>query len=148
MDDDEWGTRIFTGHAVDAFMWKTGQIPGYVVAVWKGRHVAEPTQLTALENANYWVEISQVGRAVEACFQPAKMNYLTLGNSVPHLHTHIVPRPWSGDPNPNGPLLFDALDHPRQADNAVRTNAVRVRQVLQRTSPGAESNRHRGANSG
>jgi len=58
------------------------------------------------------------------------MNYLTLGNGVPHLHTHIVPRPWSGDPNPNGPIPFEALDHPRQADDAVHTNAADVQQVL------------------
>jgi hypothetical protein len=28
IDDDEWGTRVFSGTAVAAFVWKTGVIPG------------------------------------------------------------------------------------------------------------------------
>jgi len=30
---------------------------------------------------------------VEEQYQPAKMNWLSLGNGVPHLHVHLVPRP-------------------------------------------------------
>ena len=44
-----------------------------------------------------------VGRAVRAQFDPVKMNYLTLGNTVPHLHTHVVPR-YRDDPAPGGPI--------------------------------------------
>lgn len=32
------------------------------------------------------------------------MNYLTLGNAVPHLHTHLIPR-YYGDPAPGRPYL-------------------------------------------
>lgn len=34
------------------------------------------------------------------------MNFQTLGNALPHLHTHIVPR-YIGDPAPGEPLPFD-----------------------------------------
>jgi diadenosine tetraphosphate (Ap4A) HIT family hydrolase len=33
------------------------------------------------------------------------LNYLTLGNTMPHLHTHIVPRPWD-DEEAAGPFSF------------------------------------------
>lgn len=43
-------------------------------------------------------------KAVERLFAPAKLNFETLGNALPHLHTHIVPR-FVGDPTPGRPLL-------------------------------------------
>ena len=42
------------------------------------------------------------------------MNYLTLGNALPHLHTHLVPRQ-ADDPVPGGPLPFDVLDQGRRS---------------------------------
>jgi diadenosine tetraphosphate (Ap4A) HIT family hydrolase len=68
-------------------------VPGYTVAVWNGRHVSESTQLAGEQAAGYWPETLRVGRAVEQGFEHAKMNYQMLGNTVPHLHAHIIPRP-------------------------------------------------------
>jgi diadenosine tetraphosphate (Ap4A) HIT family hydrolase len=89
--ENGWGIRVFTGEHVDAYVLKSGSITGYTVAVWNGRHVSEPTELQPEEAAGYWPEVLHVGRAVEQAFEHAKMNYQMLGNSVPHLHTHIVP---------------------------------------------------------
>ena len=36
-----------------------------------------------------------------------KMNYETLGNSLPHLHTHLVPR-YTDDPRPGQPFPLSA----------------------------------------
>lgn len=135
VEDDEWGVRIGVGRAVVAVMSATGVIPGYVVAIWAGRHVAEPTQLSAGEVADYWAEVTRLGRAVESTVEHAKLNYLTLGNGVPHLHTHIVPRPLT-DPAPHEPLPFRFLDEGRQDPSVVRENARRVREALDRASGG------------
>jgi len=42
--------------------------------------------------AGYWLDVTAVARAVDAEFHPVKLNLMTLGNWVPHLHTHVVPR--------------------------------------------------------
>jgi diadenosine tetraphosphate (Ap4A) HIT family hydrolase len=47
---------------------------------------------------------------------PVKLNYDVLGNAVPHLHTHIVPR-HADDPRPGWPFPFrdsDPLAMPEQ----------------------------------
>jgi diadenosine tetraphosphate (Ap4A) HIT family hydrolase len=88
------------------------------------------TQLASDQASAYWGEVTRIGRAVEICFEPAKMNYLTLGNNVPHLHTHIVPRPWTGDPDPNRAPDFGYLDAPRQPEAQVRDTAQRLRDCL------------------
>ena len=85
-------------------------LPGYCIVVWKFGHVAEPTELDDDGATGYWRDVLAVERAIQTRFKPMKINLLTLGNWVPHLHTHVVPRyqddplrlPWvpgPGDPD-------------------------------------------------
>src|SRR5213076_568439 len=78
---------------------------GYSVVVWRGRHVAEPTELSPEEASQYWLEVLDAGRRIERAFEPVKLNYDLLGNSLPHLHTHVVPR-YADDPKPGWPFPF------------------------------------------
>jgi diadenosine tetraphosphate (Ap4A) HIT family hydrolase len=43
---------------------------------------------------------------IERVFAPCHMNYQLLGNLVPHLHVHLVPR-YLDDPAPGKPLPFE-----------------------------------------
>jgi hypothetical protein len=36
-------------------------------------------------------QVLSVARALIDMYKPLKMNYETLGNSLPHLHTHLIP---------------------------------------------------------
>ena len=44
-----------------------------------------------------------MGKALEKAFGADKLNYNILGNLVPHLHTHILPRYFTDDA-PNRPI--------------------------------------------
>ncbi len=127
--ENAWGVRVFAGQYVDAYLPRSGSIPGYTVAVWNGRHVSEPTELKDEEAAGYWLETLRVGRAVQQSFEHAKMNYQMLGNNVPHLHAHIVPRPLL-DPVPNRPLPWSFLDDGRQDDRMLGIAAERLSSLL------------------
>ncbi|MEA2168029.1 MAG: hypothetical protein QOF76_1329, partial [Solirubrobacteraceae bacterium] len=81
------GVRFFAGEHCDAYLVRADIQRGLSIAVFRGRHVAEPTELTDAEAAAYGREVLAVGRALEAAFAPVKLNYDVLGNSVPHLHT-------------------------------------------------------------
>jgi diadenosine tetraphosphate (Ap4A) HIT family hydrolase len=83
--------------------------PGYSYVIWKGRHVAEPTELRAEEAAGFWSDVAAVAAAVDEEYQPAKMNWFSLGNGVPHLHVHLVPRHLD-DPRPGWPVESEAFD--------------------------------------
>ncbi|MBO0730391.1 MAG: HIT domain-containing protein [Acidimicrobiaceae bacterium] len=97
------GVRILAAEWCDAYLQREAALPGYAIVIWRGRHVAEPTELSADEAAGYWSEVLRVGRALEAHYRPAKVNYQMLGNSLPHLHAHIVLR-YLDDPAPGRPL--------------------------------------------
>ncbi len=73
--------------------------------------MTEPTELAADEATAYWGEVLQVGRAIERAFEPVKINYTILGNSLPHLHAHIVPR-YADDPAPGWPFPFPDPEPP------------------------------------
>jgi diadenosine tetraphosphate (Ap4A) HIT family hydrolase len=85
---------------------------GYTIVIWRGRHIAEPTELAAQEASGYWLEVRQVASALQRHYRPVKMNYQTLGNAVPHLHAHLLPR-FAQDPVPGRPLPFPEGERPR-----------------------------------
>jgi diadenosine tetraphosphate (Ap4A) HIT family hydrolase len=101
----EYGARIFAGEVTDAYLQRRKVQRGYTVVVWRGRHVAEPTALSRDEAAQYWLEVLEVGRRIERHLGPVKLNYETLGNSMPHLHTHVMPR-YALDPRPEWPFPY------------------------------------------
>ena len=106
-DADQYGVRIRKGKYTDAYLQRADVQPGYTLVIWRGRHVTEPTELDEAEAAGYGAEVLAVARALITVYRPLKMNYETLGNSLPHLHTHLVPR-FTEDPRPGQPFPLSA----------------------------------------
>lgn len=133
MDEHDWGVRVLEGEFADVYLNFHGLSRGYGVSVWKHGHVSELTELDDEQVAGYWVETVKVARAIERLYEPAKLNFQALGNSVTHLHTHIVPR-YVDDPEPGGPLPFDRDKQIVVEPDELRRQAARVRAVLAESS--------------
>jgi diadenosine tetraphosphate (Ap4A) HIT family hydrolase len=97
--------RIFAGAASDAYLSRSAAARGYALQFWRGRHASELTDLRPDELQSFTGELVTVCRAIESYYRPLKLNLLLLGNGLPHLHAHIVPRYWE-DPNPGRPPRF------------------------------------------
>jgi diadenosine tetraphosphate (Ap4A) HIT family hydrolase len=110
-DETPWGARIHAGEVSDAYLQRADVQRGYTVVIWRGRHVAEPTELDEAEAARFWLELLRVGRALERHLRPVKLNYQLLGNELPHLHAHVVPR-YADDPRPGWPFPFPDDERP------------------------------------
>jgi diadenosine tetraphosphate (Ap4A) HIT family hydrolase len=126
-------SRVFAGRLSDAYLVHNdvGQ-RGYCVVVWRGRHVSDPTELTTDEARSYFDEVLRVARAVERIFAPIKMNLEMLGNSLPHLHTHVVPRHLD-DGEPGHPAHFmraDMQNEPKIPDEEYARDLAALREVL------------------
>jgi diadenosine tetraphosphate (Ap4A) HIT family hydrolase len=131
-DEKPHGVRIFTGRWSDAYLGRFPVRPGYVYVIWKGRHVTEPTELSDQDRAGFWSEVTMVASAMEERYQPIKMNWLSLGNGVPHLHVHLVPR-YFDDPAAGGPIEADAFERAELQpvpDDELRREAAALRQKL------------------
>ncbi len=74
---------------------------GYTFLVFK-QHATELYQLKKREREGFMTEMVRVADALAQVFKPDKMNYELLGNKMPHLHWHLIPRyksePFWGDP--------------------------------------------------
>lgn len=129
-DADRYGIRIGEGKYSDAYLQRADVQRGYTLVIWRGRHVNEPTELDDDEAAGYWAEVLAVARALIAVFKPLKMNYETLGNSLPHLHTHLVPR-YAADPRPGQPFPLSAQQpDSRIPEDVLLAQAAELRSLL------------------
>jgi diadenosine tetraphosphate (Ap4A) HIT family hydrolase len=61
-------------------------------------HVKEMTDLPSAERLRLMNVVFVVETAVREVAQPDKINLASLGNVVPHLHWHVIPR-WADDVN-------------------------------------------------
>lgn len=102
--DESGGERFFTGRFADGYLQKRGPQPGYTIVAFHLRHVADLVQLTEEESAGFWQDVIAVATALHGVFRPCHMNYNVLGNGVPHVHAHVIPR-YLDDPSPGMPCL-------------------------------------------
>ena len=102
--------------------------PGWVFVVLR-RHAIELYALSQQERHALIDDVNRVAVALSRVFRPVKMNYELLGNQVPHIHWHLIPR-LAGDPEPQGPVWRVSHEprvlHAQERDARVR----RIREAL------------------
>lgn len=76
--------------------------PGFCRVIWHA-HVKEMTDLEADDRHHLFDWVLRTERALRDVLQPDKINLATLGNMVPHLHWHVIPR-FADDPHFPSPV--------------------------------------------
>ncbi|HKZ06802.1 MAG TPA: HIT family protein [Methylomirabilota bacterium] len=76
--------------------------PGWVFVVLRW-HATELYELSTVERARLIEDVNRMAEALCVVYQPVKMNYELLGNQVPHVHWHLIPR-LADDPEPRWPV--------------------------------------------
>jgi diadenosine tetraphosphate (Ap4A) HIT family hydrolase len=65
---------------------------GHGILVFDPRHVTRLDQLTSTEWQSYAADLHRAVRAIGDVCKPDHFNVESLGNIVPHLHWHVIPR--------------------------------------------------------
>jgi diadenosine tetraphosphate (Ap4A) HIT family hydrolase len=76
--------------------------PGWTVVVFK-RHATELFHLAPTERIQLMEEVSRAAKILTKVFEAKKINYELLGNQLPHIHWHLIPR-LATDPAPLEPV--------------------------------------------
>lgn len=79
---NEWLRIVLTDEA---------ELPGFCRVIWQ-KHIAEMSDLSQEERVTLWQILHKVELVIREVMQPEKINLAALGNMVPHLHWHVVPR--------------------------------------------------------
>ena len=101
--------------------------PGFLRVIWQ-EHVREMTDLTPADRGHCLRVVFAVEQALRDTLRPDKMNVASLGNQVPHVHWHVIPR-FADDahyPEPVwAPRLRDGIVHDVQLEQ-LRTRLVQL----------------------
>ncbi len=65
--------------------------PGFCRVI-LNRHIKEMTDLPPLERQRMMITVLKVEATLREMLHPDKINLASLGNMVPHLHWHVIPR--------------------------------------------------------
>ncbi len=96
-----------------AYLHEDQFFPGWSVLVLK-RHATELFELSREERARLTEEVTTLARALATAFAARKVNYALLGNLLPHVHWHVIPR-LADDPVPREPV-WSLRHEPRRLD--------------------------------
>lgn len=104
---------------------EAGLYAGFCRVVWKA-HVAEMSDLDPAQAARLMQVVLATERALRDTLAPDKINLASLGNMVPHLHWHVIPR-WRDDSRFPRPIWATAL---RTGTPRAVTDKVALRTAL------------------
>jgi len=102
--------------------------PGYTLLFTK-QHVTELFHLDRTVRSGLMEEVSCVAEALFTLFRPDKINYELLGNMVPHIHWHLVPR-HAGEPLWPRPIWSEPHNELPLSPEEYRERSESIRGVL------------------
>jgi diadenosine tetraphosphate (Ap4A) HIT family hydrolase len=94
--------RIADCGLTTAYLHEDQFFEGWTVLLLK-RHATELFLLTEEERGRLIEEVSAVGEVLSKRYRAIKINYELLGNQLPHIHWHLIPR-HPDDPAPLEPV--------------------------------------------
>jgi|SRR6185437_11175082 len=112
---------LFTNNLFRIILVNDDFYPGYIRLI-LNRHIAEMTDIDSLEAHKIFSALLIIERQIRETFNPDKINLACLGNMVPHLHWHIIPR-YKNDrhfPNP----IWGEITNPKYLVPNYLTNSL------------------------
>lgn len=116
-----------------AYVFEDQFFTGWTVLVLKD-HRTELFQLTRDERTKLIEEVSRAGEALTEIFDVEKINSELLGNQVPHIHWHVIPR-LKSDPDPLKPVWCVPHEAVRLTAPLLSERILLLRSALGLSSP-------------
>jgi len=82
---------------------------GHCLLILDRRHATRPDELPKNEWLQFCEDLHTAESAIVGTLNPDHINLATLGNVVPHLHWHIIPR-YRDDPRWGAPIWLTEVD--------------------------------------
>lgn len=113
-------------------LYDDARFPGRCLLVLRDHYddlVDVPESLTS----SFMSDAKRAARAIQAAVSADRINYAILGNAVPHVHAHLIPRTWKNDPVPGkSPWNHPEAVTPLEADRKTRV----ILSILERLNDG------------
>ena len=113
-----------------AYLHEDQVFPGWTVVVFR-RHATELFHLAPTERIQMMEEVTLMAKTLAQVFDARKINYELLGNQLPHIHWHLIPR-LANDPYPLEPVWRVSHEPVRPTAEALRAASERIQTGLAR----------------
>ncbi len=101
---------------------------GWTVVVFR-RHATELFQLAPTERIQLMEEVTLVAKTLAQVFDARKINYELLGNQLPHIHWHLIPR-LATDPAPLEPVWRVPHEPVHTSPQEIQTRIEQIKEAL------------------
>jgi diadenosine tetraphosphate (Ap4A) HIT family hydrolase len=106
--------------------------PGFARVIWN-EHVREVSDLADADRLLLNDAVWKLEQAVREVMQPLKVNVASLGNVVPHLHWHVIPR-YADDAHFPAPVWAQAVrETPADVLEQRRALMPQLKQAIERS---------------
>jgi diadenosine tetraphosphate (Ap4A) HIT family hydrolase len=112
-----------------AFLHDDQFFSGWTVVVFK-RHTTELFHLAPTERIQMMEEVNLVAKTLAEVFEAKKINYELLGNQLPHIHWHVIPR-LTDDPSPLDPVWLVQHEPILRSGPDLQRTRQRLQQAIQ-----------------
>jgi diadenosine tetraphosphate (Ap4A) HIT family hydrolase len=104
---------------------------GYTILVYTKGHATELFELSKEDRIAYMEDLTRLAKALHDAYRPDKINYALLGNLVPHLHWHLVPRKDTDPLDVKRPVWGQEHGKVTLSDDEYREIAAEIRKHLE-----------------
>lgn len=111
VEPNEFWETVAQLHVSTLCLLRKQRYRGHCILIYDPRHVVRPDQLAAEDWSKYASDLHRAVVAVTTTCQSDHINLACLGNLVPHLHWHLLPR-YKHDPQWGSPVLDDRVAVP------------------------------------
>ena len=125
----EEGELIWRGDDCRVIMVSDPDLPGFCRVIWN-RHVPEMSDLTYGEREHIMSLVFAVEEVIREVMEPDKVNLATLGNMVPHIHWHVIPRYQDDAYFPGSPWSVRAQETPKALLEKRKSLAKRLTKAI------------------
>lgn len=89
---DKFGVLAFETETSEIIVFKDQHHPGRAIVAYKDDHVAEIQDLSDEERNKFMADVADTAKAIQKAYHPDRINYGAYGDTLGHLHIHLVPK--------------------------------------------------------
>lgn len=88
----KFGYLAFETEVSEVIVFKDQSHKGRMIVAYKKDHVAEIKDLSVKDREAFMKDVCDVANAIQKAFNPDRINYGAYGDTLGHLHFHLVPK--------------------------------------------------------
>ena len=89
---NKFGVLAFETMTSEVIVFKEQKHKGRAIVAYKNDHVGEIQDLNDQERNAFMKDVADVAKAIQKAYNPDRINYGAFGDSLGHLHIHLVPK--------------------------------------------------------